>query len=141
AQSAVYYQGLHFQCTFRKPANGDQRTVDGDGPHGNVDARAVQQPGVDHGRGLVDATADCTDDLVDDAQNVRLILETARSMFQLPATFYVDVLMRVDQNVRDGWVLQDRFDRAQANQFIHDLVDEVIQLTRIEGQTLRHNVV
>ncbi len=141
AQCAVRHQRLQFERAFRKLADGDERAVDGNGPHGYVDTRAVEQPGIDHGRGFVDATADCADDLIDDAQNVRLILEADRSRFQLPTTFDVDELMGVDQNVGDRWVLQDWFDRAQANQFIQDLVDEVTQLTRIERETLRHNIV
>ena len=93
------------------------------------------------GEELVDPATDCTDDLIDDAQNVRLILEANRSRLQLPAALDVHALMRVDQNIGNCWVSQNGFNRPQTRQFVHDLVDEVTQLTRIERETFRDNII
>ena len=51
-------------------ADGEQGAVERDGRDDRVDTRAVGQPGVHERAGLVDATADATDDLVDRAAEV-----------------------------------------------------------------------
>ena len=58
-------------------ADRDQRPVDADRPHRDVDARAVEQARVAQRLRFVDPAADRRDDLVDDAQQVRLVLEAA----------------------------------------------------------------
>ena len=59
-------------------ADGEHRAVERDGRDDGVDAGAVGQAGVDQRAGLVDATADPADDLVDDAPQVRLAGELGR---------------------------------------------------------------
>ena len=58
-------------------ADRDQRAVDADRPHRDVDARAVEQARVAERMRFIDPAADRRDDLVDDAQQMRLVLEAA----------------------------------------------------------------
>ena len=67
---------------LREFADRDQRSVDRDRPHRDVDARAVFQPRVHHRRGFVDAPADGRDDLVDDPQQMRLVAEADRRLLE-----------------------------------------------------------
>ena len=64
-------------------SNGNERAVDRNGRNRGVDTRTVREPGIDHWTRFVHAPADGTDDLVDDPQNVRVILETHRNALEL----------------------------------------------------------
>jgi hypothetical protein len=75
AQRADVDQAIDVEWPFGELANRHQRPVDRDRADGDVDARTVRQARVDHGRGLIDPPTDAGDDLIDDAQQVRLILE------------------------------------------------------------------
>ena len=77
-QRAEVDQVLHRERVGGELADGQRRAVDGQRRDDRVDAAAVGQAGVDHRAGLVDATADPGDDLVDDATQVRLVGELAR---------------------------------------------------------------
>ena len=68
--------------------DGEERAADGERVDHRVDAGAVGQAGVDHGRRLVDAATDLADDLVDDAPQVGLVDESVSvtSMLALRST-------------------------------------------------------
>ena len=70
---------LDLQGVLGELPDGEERPADGEGVDHGVDTGAVGQAGVDHGRGLVDAPADLTDDLVDDAAQVGLVDEARRA--------------------------------------------------------------
>jgi hypothetical protein len=91
---------------------------------------AVRQAGVDHGLGLVDAPADRGDDLVDDPQEVAGVLEANLGDLETTAAFHVYARMGVDQDIRDRRILQQRFERTEAKQFVEELVDELVRLRR-----------
>ena len=95
-------------------ADRDQRPVDRDRPHRDVDARAVEQARVAQRLRFVDAPSDRRDDLVDDAQQVLLVLEAHRRRLEHAVALDVDALVAVDQDVVDGRVLQQRLDRPEA---------------------------
>ena len=71
-------QVVGLQPLGRKPPDREQRAVDRQRRNDGVDARAVRQARVHHRRAVVDAPADAADDAVDDAQQVRVVLERAR---------------------------------------------------------------
>ena len=83
-------------------ADRDQRAVDADRPHRDVDAGAVEQARVAQRMQFVDAAADRSDDLVDDAQQVGFVLEADAARLEQAAALDIDAFMAVDQDVGDG---------------------------------------
>ena len=125
---------------LREFADRHQRAVDGNRPHGDVDARAVGQARVAHGMGLVDAPAHPRHDLVDDAQEMALILEPHQSRLENARALDIDVFVAVDQNVVDGGILQQRFERAEPGHLVEDLGDEVAEFLRVERQPFGEDI-
>ena len=93
-----------------------------------VDAAAVGEARVDHRRGLVDAAADLRDDLVDDAQQVRVVEEAGDRALELAGALDVDPVVRVDHDLGHGVVAQERLERAVAEDVVGDLADELAPL-------------
>jgi len=48
--------------------------------------------------------------------------------------------VRVDQDVANGRVLEERFNRPQTRELVHDLVDEVAQFPEVERYPLGEHV-
>jgi hypothetical protein len=48
--------------------------------------------------------------------------------------------VRVDQDVRNARVLEDRLDRPEPRELVDDLVDEIAQLARVERDALGGDV-
>ena len=140
-QASDFNEPVHIENALGEFSNRYQRSIDGDRPDRNVDARAIAQPRIDHGRGFVDAPPDRRDDPIDDAQEVRFILEMDLGLLQLPEALDVAALMRVDENVGDRRVLQQRFERAIARHLGDDLIRENVELFLIERQAFAANVV
>ena len=93
-----------------------------------VDAASVAQSRIDHRADLVDAAADLRDDAVDDLPQVRIVAEAHFRALQPPATLDVNPVVAVHQDVRDGHVLEERFQRPQAEGLVHDVVHELFLL-------------
>ena len=55
--------------------NREARAIDGKGRNDGVDAGAVLQSGIDHGRGFVHPASDAGNDAIDDLHQVSVILE------------------------------------------------------------------
>ena len=83
---------------------------------------AVGKTGVAIGVALVDPAAHGGHDLVDDPQKVAFVLEGDVGQGQLAVAFDEDALGAVDQNIVDGFVFQQGFQRTQT----HHLVKEVL---------------
>src|SRR5581483_9709817 len=58
------------------------------------------------------------------------VLKADVSELQLPAALDIHHVGRVDQNVIDRFVLEERFEWPQAEQLIQDIVDKLIDLTQ-----------
>ena len=93
-----------------------------------ADARAVGQARVHDRRRIVDAAADGAHDAVDDHAHVRLILEADVGFHQAAGALDVDVVEAVDHDVADGGVLEQLLQRPQAEDFIENLLDELLAL-------------
>ena len=132
---------VHIEDALGKFSNRNQRSIDGDRPDRDVDARAVAQPRIDHGRRFIDAPSDRRDDPVDDAQEMRFILEMDLGLLQLPEALDVAAPVGVDQNVGDCRVLQERLERTVARHLGNDLVRENVELFLIERQAFAANVI
>ena len=121
-------------------ADRDQRAVDADRPHRDVDARAVEQARVAQRMRFIHAAADRGHDLVDDAQQMLLVLEAHAAGLQQAAALHIDAFMTVDQNIGDGLVLEQRLERTETRHLVEDLGDEVVELLLIERQPLDQDV-
>ena len=140
AQRADLDQLAEVERLFGELADRDQRSVDADRPHRDVDARAVLQARVAQRMGFVDAAADGRDNLVDDTQQVLLVLETDRQRLEHAAALHVDAFMTVDQDIVDAFVLEQRLERTEAGHLVEDFRDEVGEFLRVERQPLGQHV-
>ena len=122
--------------SVRKTADGEQRAVHRQRRNDGVDARAVAQARVHHGRRFVDAAA-----------HLATILSMMRSrcwssrkadvgQFEQAAPLHVDLLVGVDQNVGDGGILQQRLQRPQAEHFVQHFVADLLFFERAEQRRL-----
>ena len=75
------------------------------------------------------AAADAADDAIDDAQQVLVVLERgACTRSSTPLALDEDVLVRVDQDVADGRVAQQRLERTQAEDVVEELGEQRLAL-------------
>ena len=132
----LFHQIRAHQLVLRKAADGQQRAVDRQRRNDRVDARSVGRAGVHHRRRFVDAPADLRDDLVDDPQQVPVVAERDTGQFEQAFALDVDLLVAVDQDVGDGRVLQQRLERAEAEDFVQNLVGDLLLLERAEQRRL-----
>ena len=103
--------------------------------------RAVGQARVDHRRGLVDAAADCDDDLVDDAHQVRVVDEPGVRHRRACRCARCRSCRAVDHHLGHGVVAQERLDRPVAEDVVGDLADDLRPLLArerrlVDGQLL-----
>ena len=110
------------------------------GPDRDVDARAVEQARVAQRMRFIDPAADRRDDLVDDAQQMRLVLEAHAGRLEHAAALDVDAFVAVDQDVVDGRVLEQRLERPEPGHLVEDFGDEVVELLRVEREPLDQDV-
>jgi hypothetical protein len=61
---------------------------------------------------------------------VGVIPKTNIGQLEQAVAFYVDLLIAVDQNVGDGWVLQQRLERPQAKYLVEDLFGDLLAFER-----------
>ena len=85
---------------------------------------------------LVDAPADPRNDLVDDPQQMTIVLEADRRQFKLPEALDEHLLVRVDENVGNCLVLEQRLDRSKAKDLVEDLLDELDTFLGVQRYTV-----
>ena len=127
-------QVLGAQALLREAPYGQGRAVDGERGDDGVDARAVLEPRVHHGAGLVDAPPDSRDDAVYHAEDVCVVLEMDRHALQLPAALDIDGLAAVDQDVGDGGIGQQGLERPEAQDLVLDLLDDALARRGVQGR-------
>ena len=113
-------------------ADGEAGSVEGERRNDGVDAGTVLEAGVDHGRRFVDAAADAGDDAVDDLHQVLVVFERQAGDFELAGALDVDAIEAVDEDVGDGGILEQGFERAEAEDFVEDLARELLALGEAE---------
>ena len=64
------------------------------------------------------------DDALDDAQQVRVVLEDDVGLFEHAVPLDVDLIVAVDQDVGDVRVLQQRLERAEPEELVQDVGDQ-----------------
>ncbi len=72
---------------------------------------------------------------------MRFVLEMDLRLLELAEALDVAALVRIDQNVGDGRILEQRFDRTVAGHLGEDLVRENVELFLIERQILAAHIV
>ena len=117
-------QILRADAIGAETANRQHGTVERERRNDRVDAGAVLQPGVDHRAGLVDAPSDHADDALDDPEQVRVVLEDDLRLFEAPFALDVHLIVPVDQDVRDVRILEQRFERPEAEDLVQNVGDE-----------------
>ena len=86
-------------------ADAEARAVERQRRNDGVDARAVLQARVHDRLRFVDAPAHLRDDLLDDVQQVRVVLEADRGLGELAVALDEDLVVAVDQDVARWWAL------------------------------------
>ena len=119
-----------------KAADGEARAVERQRRNDGVDARAVLQAGIDHGRRFIDAPPDAGDDAVDDLHQVLIVFERQAGDFQLAGALDVDAVEAVDENVGNGGIFEQRFERAEAENFVEDFARQLLALGEAERNGL-----
>ena len=117
-------------------ADGERGPIERQRRNDGVDARAVGQARIDHGRGLIHAAADAGDDAVDDLQQVAIVAEGRVGLLQQAALFNEDVVLVVDQDVGDLGVAQQRLQRTEAEDFVEQIGLNLFLLVEIQGHAL-----
>ncbi len=135
-QRAELDQALHRKRPLGKFADGRKGSIDRDRTDGDVDARTVRQAGVAGGRRLVDAPADRRDDLVNDAQQMRLVLEVDGGLLELAEALDKTLPVGVDQDIGDGRVLEQRLDRPEPGHLVDDVFGEGGELALVQRDLL-----
>jgi len=120
-EAAQAEQIVHVQPVQAELANGEDRTVDGQGRDDRVDTRAVRQTGIHHGARFIDPPAHLRDDAFDDVEQMHVILEAGVGDLQLAETFDVDLAAGIDQDIGDSRVVQEGLERAQPESLVEDL--------------------
>ena len=110
--------------------------VDGQRRDDRVDARAVGQAGVHHGRGLVHAAPDAAHDLVDRAAQVGVVLEGGVDLLDLAEALDVDRVVAVDHDLRDLCITQEGLQRAVAEDLVGDLLGQGCPLGSRQGRLI-----
>ena len=123
---------VHADRLLGELADRQQRAVDRQRRDDGVDARPVGQARVDQRRGFVDPAADGADDLLDDPQQVPLVLEARGDLFEQAEALDEDGLVAVDQDVVDRLVLEQRLERAEAEQLVEHVVRQRRALGAVE---------
>ncbi len=130
------HQIRRHQLVGAETADRQHRPVHRERRNDGVDARAVAQARVHHGRGFVHAPADLRNDFVDDPQQVLAIAEIYGGQLQQALALDVNLPVGVDQNVGDGGILQQRLERAQAEHLVQHFIADLLFLERAEQRRL-----
>ena len=86
------------------------------------------ETGVHHRGRFVHAPADLRNDLVDDPEQVPVVAECDAGQFELTFALDVDLPVAVDQDVRDGRVLKQRLQRPETENFVQNLIGDLLLL-------------
>src|SRR5947208_8725409 len=109
-------------------ANREVWPVNREGRNDDIDTRSIRKSCVHHGRRLIHTPPDGRDDLVNDVHEVRVVLEHDVAFFEDAGTFHIDLLGAVDQDVIDGWILEQWFQWTKAENFIENFERQALAL-------------
>ena len=99
-------------------------TVERQRRNDGVDARAVLQARVHNRLGFIDAPAHLRDDLFDDVQQVRIVLEADGGFGELAVALDEYLVIAVDQDVADAGLFEQGFQGAETEHFVEHFLDD-----------------
>ena len=120
-------------------ADRERRTVDRHRRKRRVHAAAVRQPEIGHRRRRVDAAADARGDALDDAHDVLGVTEADVGAFEAAEPLDVHLVGRVDQDVADRRIGEQRRQRTHADRLVGQLLGQPHALGFVEPHVLRGN--
>lgn len=65
-----------------------------------------------------------------------LVLELDRHQFELASPLDINFFVRVDENIADCWVFQQRLKGTKSCKLVEDFLGECLKLFRIERNTV-----
>ncbi len=130
------HQLIGDQRACAEAADGERRTIEGEGRNDRVNAGAVRQAGIDHGRGFVHAAPYARDDAVDDLHEVAIVAEDGVNPLENAALLDEDVIFAVDQDVGYLEVSQKGFQGSQTEDFVEKIGLNLLLLVETERDAL-----
>ncbi len=135
-EGAKIDQILHEKSPLGELPDGQDRSPQREGRHDRINPGAVGQPGVDHRRRLVDATADSVHHAVDDSTVLLGIGEDDVAPLDLPLALDPELVERVAHDLGDAVVGEQRLERPVAERVLEHLLDEALALNRRDPDVL-----
>ncbi len=123
-------QVVHLERILGELPDGEDRAVQRQRRHDDVDAGSVGEAGVHHGRGLVDAPAHRRHDALDDAAQVLFGDEAHLGLLDDAAALDVDVVAAVDHDLVHGRVVEELLDGPETHDVPRDVPHETLALLR-----------
>ncbi|MCY1232997.1 hypothetical protein D9M72_455150 [compost metagenome] len=131
-EGAELHQICGSQGLLAELPNGDRQAVDGQRLDDDVDASPVGQARIDHRVRFVEPASQRCQDAPHDPHHVLGIGEAQRFALQHAVARHIDVLVAVDQDVFDGRVVQQVFQRAEAGQLLRQRIGDELHLAVVD---------
>ena len=113
-----------------------RRPIERERRNDGIDARAVGQTGIDHGRGFVHPAAHPRHDTVNDLQQMTIVAERSIDSLQNPALLNKNMILVIHQDVGDLRIPQQGFQRTQAKNFIEQVGLDLFLLLEVQRHPL-----
>ncbi len=117
-------QIFNLERDLRELADGDGRPVDGARRDDGIDPGPIGQARVYHRPIVVDATAQGLDDAIDDPQHVIVICKFGVGFNGFAVLLHIDQARSIHHDLCHLFVVQQRFQRTKAQDFIRDGIEE-----------------
>ncbi len=130
AAGAELDQLVERQLLLLELADGERGAVDRERRRDDVDAAAVGEARVADRARLVDAPADGADDALADVHELRVVAELDVGEDDLAGGLDIDLAVPVHHDVGDVVARDQRLERAEPEDVVADVVDEVLLLAR-----------
>ena len=97
-----------------------------------IETRAVAHTCVDHRAGLIHTASYPRDDPIDDLHQVIVVAEHNGRFLHAAATFDIDILGAVDEDIADRRVVQQQFERSEPERFVEHFADELVSFRSVQ---------
>ena len=135
-EHAQLHQVAAPQALAAETANRKRGRVERHGRQRGVDAAAVRQPRIDHGRAFVDPAAHAGGDPLDDPHQMVHIAEADVGLLQASEPFHVDLFGPIDEDIGDGRIGHQRRQRSHAQRLFQQVADQPAALVLVQRQVL-----
>ena len=114
-------------------ADGEASAIEREWRNNGVHTGTVGQACVDHGRRFIHPAAHARNDALDDLHEMLIVFEGQSGEFQLAGALDVNPVETVDQNVGDGVVLEQGFERTEAEDFVENFARQPLAFGEAKG--------